>query len=212
MFWKSSSPPGQEYVLLGTTNNFTYLTGDLDPSKTYFFYIKASTGIGFFYSNVVELFVSCGKGVVLSVTPPTSPPPQNRTVPIDAVNFNNPFSTQNHSSWYAGANGGINFHFPGVVFPLHGELYDMNVNGTDVWIYDTSASYDYVSPGVIYLTFNIKAKGHPYVAQGFGYGVRFYYLHPDASKTYSSEVNQPIMAGNDSYRIFNMSITLAGVI
>jgi hypothetical protein len=33
-------------------------------------------GATFYYSNVVELFVSCGKGVVLSADPPTSPDPQ----------------------------------------------------------------------------------------------------------------------------------------
>lgn len=76
VYWKSSSPPGQAYVLLATTNAFSYTTADLDPSKTYYFYVRANTGNTFFYSNVVELFVSCGKGVVISDTPPDSPPAQ----------------------------------------------------------------------------------------------------------------------------------------
>ena len=73
IFWKSNKPTGQEYVLLATTNEFSYLTADLDPSKIYSFYIGANVGIYFFYSNVVELFVSCGKGVVLTADPPTPP-------------------------------------------------------------------------------------------------------------------------------------------
>jgi len=81
VFWKSSVPAGQEYVLLATTNDFSYLTADLDPTKTYFFYVRANSGIYFFNSNVVELFVSCGQGVVLSVDPPGPPgaqiPPVN---------------------------------------------------------------------------------------------------------------------------------------
>jgi len=76
VFWKSSSPTGQEYVLLATTSAFSYTTADLDPSKTYFFYVRANVGATYFYSNVVELFVSCGKGVVLSPTPPDPPPAQ----------------------------------------------------------------------------------------------------------------------------------------
>ena len=73
IFWKSNKPAGQEYVLLATTNGFSYLTADLDPSKIYSFYVGANVGIYFFYSNVVELFVSCGKGVVLSIAPPDPP-------------------------------------------------------------------------------------------------------------------------------------------
>jgi hypothetical protein len=76
VFWKSSSPPGQEYVLLATTNAFSYTTADLDPSKTYFFYVRVNVGATYYYSNVVELFVSCGKGVILSSTPPVQPPAQ----------------------------------------------------------------------------------------------------------------------------------------
>ena len=76
VFWKSSSPPGQEYVLLATTNAFTYTTADLDPSKTYDFYVRANVGATYYYSNVVELFVSCGKGVILEPSPPPSPPAQ----------------------------------------------------------------------------------------------------------------------------------------
>lgn len=76
VFWKSSSPSGQEYVLLGTTNAFSYTTPDLEPSKTYFFYIKANVDHYYYFSNVVELFVSCGKGVVLSVSPPSRPAAQ----------------------------------------------------------------------------------------------------------------------------------------
>jgi hypothetical protein len=76
VFWKSSSPPGQEYVLLATTNAFSYTTADLYQSKTYDFYVRANVGGYFYYSNVVELFVSCGKGVVLSGSPPDPPPAQ----------------------------------------------------------------------------------------------------------------------------------------
>jgi hypothetical protein len=76
VFWKSNVPAGQEYVLLATTNAFSYLTPDLEASKTYFFYVRANVGATYFYSNVVELFVSCGKGVVLSADPPPSPDPQ----------------------------------------------------------------------------------------------------------------------------------------
>jgi hypothetical protein len=76
VFWKSNVPAGQEYVLLATTNAFSYTTADLEPSKTYDFYVRANVGATFFYSNVVELFVSCGKGVVLSPDPPPSPPAQ----------------------------------------------------------------------------------------------------------------------------------------
>lgn len=88
VFWKSSSPPGQEYVLLATTNAFSYTTAELDPSKTYDFYIRANVGATYFYSNVVELFVSCGKGVVLSDTPPP-PPTKQEGIPIVVVDHNN---------------------------------------------------------------------------------------------------------------------------
>jgi len=80
VFWKSSSPSGQEYALLATTNAFSYTTADLDPSKTYFFYVRVNVGATYFYSNVVELFVSCGKGVILSVSPPI--PPERQWFPL----------------------------------------------------------------------------------------------------------------------------------
>jgi hypothetical protein len=80
VFWKSSVPAGQEYVLLGSTNAFSFTTPDLEPSKTYTFYVRANVGSGYFYSNVVELFVSCGKGIVLEVDPPPSPPAQKRDI------------------------------------------------------------------------------------------------------------------------------------
>lgn len=76
VFWKSNVPAGQEYVLLATTNAFSYTTPDLEPSKTYDFYVRANVGATYFYSNVVELFVSCGKGVILEGNPPPSPDPQ----------------------------------------------------------------------------------------------------------------------------------------
>jgi len=76
VFWKSNVPAGQEYVLLATTNAFSYTTADLEPSKIYYFYVRANVGATYFYSNVVELFVSCGKGVVLEPYPPPSPDPQ----------------------------------------------------------------------------------------------------------------------------------------
>lgn len=76
VFWKSNVPAGQEYVLLATTNAFSYTTGDLEATKTYDFYVRANVGIAYYYSNVVELIVSCGKGVILSVDPP-DPPPAN---------------------------------------------------------------------------------------------------------------------------------------
>jgi len=80
VFWKSSSPPGQEYVLLATTNAFTYTTPDLNQSMTYDFYVRANVGATYYYSNVVELFVSCGTGVVLEADPPPSPPEQKRDI------------------------------------------------------------------------------------------------------------------------------------
>jgi uncharacterized Zn-binding protein involved in type VI secretion len=84
VFWKSNVPAGQEYVLLATTNAFSYTTPDLEASKTYDFYVRANIGNTYFYSNVVELFVSCGKGIVLAVSPP-SPPPQIPFVDIYAA-------------------------------------------------------------------------------------------------------------------------------
>lgn len=89
VFWKSSSPPGQQYVLLATTNAFSYTTADLDPSKTYYFYVRANVGATYFYSNVVELFVSCGKGVVLSSEPPSPPPAQTPLVNVYAASGGN---------------------------------------------------------------------------------------------------------------------------
>ena len=76
VFWKSSSPPGQEYVLLATTNAFSYTTPDLEPSLTYDFYVRANVGQAYYYSNVVQLFISCGQGVILSSDPPDPPPAQ----------------------------------------------------------------------------------------------------------------------------------------
>jgi hypothetical protein len=87
VFWKSSSPPGQEYVLLATTNAFTYTTPDLNQSMTYDFYVRANVGATYFYSNVVELFVSCGKGVILSVVPPSPPPAQTPLVNVYAASY-----------------------------------------------------------------------------------------------------------------------------
>jgi len=86
IFWKSNKPAGHEYVLLATTNEFSYLTADLDPSKIYSFYVGANVGAMYFYSNVVELFVSCGKGVVLSADPPESPEAQGFLVVTDTGN------------------------------------------------------------------------------------------------------------------------------
>jgi len=76
IFWKSNVPSGQEYQLLATTNAFTYVTPELEPTMIYDFYIRAFVGMEYFYSNVVELFVSCGKGVALIADPPPSPDPQ----------------------------------------------------------------------------------------------------------------------------------------
>jgi len=85
VFWKSNLPAGQAFVLLASTNAFEYTTADLESSKIYSFYIRAFLGAEFFYSNTVELFVSCGKGVVLSVDPPESPPPIQRESAIDVT-------------------------------------------------------------------------------------------------------------------------------
>jgi hypothetical protein len=61
VFWKSSSPPGQEYVLLATTNSLSYITGDLNPSVTYSFFVRANVGVSSYDSNAVSLFVACGQ-------------------------------------------------------------------------------------------------------------------------------------------------------
>jgi len=76
VFWKSNVPAGQEFVLLASTNAFTYTTGDLEPSKIYQFYVRGWIGEQFFISNAVELFVSCGKGVVLTGGETDEPPCQ----------------------------------------------------------------------------------------------------------------------------------------
>lgn len=76
VFWKKSRPAGSDFVLLTSTNAFSFETAELDSSITYSFYVRAMVGETFFYSNTVELFVSCGKGVVLTPDPPPSPPAQ----------------------------------------------------------------------------------------------------------------------------------------
>jgi hypothetical protein len=76
VFWKSNIPAGQVPSILGSTNAFSYTTGNLESNKVYSFYVRANVGATFFYSNVVELFVSCGRGVVLSVDTPEPPPAQ----------------------------------------------------------------------------------------------------------------------------------------
>ena len=80
IFWKSSVPAGQDMVLLGSTNAFSFTTPDLEPSKTYTFYVRANVGLIYQFSNTVELFVSCGVGVVLVADPPPSPPEQKRVI------------------------------------------------------------------------------------------------------------------------------------
>ena len=80
IFWKSSVPAGQDMVLLGSTNAFSFTTPDLEPSKTYTFYVRANVGLTYQFSNTVELFVSCGVGVVLVADPPPSPPEQKRDI------------------------------------------------------------------------------------------------------------------------------------
>jgi len=76
VFWKSDVPAGQAFALLASTNAFEYTTADLESTKTYSFYIRGWIGDQFYYSNTVELFVSCGKGVVLTAEAPDSPPCQ----------------------------------------------------------------------------------------------------------------------------------------
>jgi len=76
IFWKSNIPAGQEYALLASTNAFEYTTADLEPSKIYQFYVRGWIGEQFFISNAVELFVSCGKGVVLTGGETDEPPCQ----------------------------------------------------------------------------------------------------------------------------------------
>jgi len=76
IFWKSNIPAGQEYVLLASTNAFEYTTADLEPTKIYQFYVRGWIGEQFFISNAVELFVSCGKGVVLTGGETDEPPCQ----------------------------------------------------------------------------------------------------------------------------------------
>lgn len=76
VFWKSNVPAGQEYALLVSTNAFEYTTADLEPTKIYQFYVRGWIGEQFFVSNAVELFVSCGKGVVLTGGDTDEPPCQ----------------------------------------------------------------------------------------------------------------------------------------
>lgn len=76
IFWKSNVPSGQEFVLLATTSAFEYTTADLESTKIYQFYVRGWVGEQFFVSNAVELFVSCGKGVVLTGGNTDEPPCQ----------------------------------------------------------------------------------------------------------------------------------------
>jgi len=211
VFWKSNVPAGQEYVLLATTNAFSYTTPDLEASKTYTFYVRANTINSFFYSNVVELFVSCGKGVVLTADPPTSPNPQIKTVPTNAVGFNNPVSGQNIPPFYEGANGGENLVFPGFTFPLIAQIHDSNASGIQLLVTPEDAVYELMGTTSIKITFYVQARGQGLVSQSAGYDFRFRYEHADLTNDYSNWLVQPAMAGNNFYREFSMEITLTDV-
>jgi hypothetical protein len=210
VFWKSSVPAGQEMVLLGSTNAFSFTTPNLEPSKIYTFYVRANVGSAFYYSNTIELFVSCGKGIALEADPPPSPPskPPSGIIPIDALNFNNPVAVQNISYWYGGANGGANLYFPSFTIPLQMEIHDVAANGAYGYVVPGSASYVIDDAEHITVTFLVQGKNHPYVAQGFGYGIRFRYDNPLYGAEYSSVWEQPIAVGNDSWRDHTFSITI----
>ena len=129
VFWKSNVPAGQEYVLLATTNAFSYTTPDLESSKTYYFYVRANVGMTYFYSNVVELFVSCGKGVVLSSTPPSPPPAQIPFVDVYAASeissgtFDIFKQDAQDGLFYSIGQGGSNVSWRGMCAAPNGDVY-----------------------------------------------------------------------------------------